>query len=33
MALAERVDAGGWGLAPRFPTLPLMFSLKVTKPA
>jgi len=32
IAFTEPVERGGWGLGPRFPQLPLMFSLKATKP-
>jgi SAM-dependent methyltransferase len=32
IAFAEPVDRGAWGLGPRFPQLPLTFSLKATKP-
>ena len=32
IAFTEPVERGCWGLGPRFPRLPLMFSLKATKP-
>jgi hypothetical protein len=32
IAFTEAVERGCWGLGPRFPRLPLMFSLKATKP-
>jgi SAM-dependent methyltransferase len=32
IAFTEPVEPGCWGLGPRFPRLPLMFSLKATKP-
>jgi SAM-dependent methyltransferase len=32
VAFTEPVGRGGWGLGPRFPRLPLMFSLKATRP-
>jgi len=32
IAFTEPVERGSWGLGPRFPRLPLMFSLKATKP-
>lgn len=32
VAFMERVEDGYWGLPARFPRLPLMFSLKATKP-
>ena len=32
IAFTEPVERGSWGLGPRFPQLPLMFSLKATKP-
>ena len=32
IAFTEPVEPGGWGLGPRFPKLPLMFSLRATKP-
>lgn len=33
IAFTERGEPGCWGLGPGFPRLPLMFSLKATKPA
>jgi len=33
VALVEQVEPGSWGLPTRFPRLPLMFSLRATKPA
>jgi hypothetical protein len=32
VAFMERADEGGWRLGSRFPPLPMMFSLKATKP-
>jgi SAM-dependent methyltransferase len=32
IAFTEPVERGVWGLGPRFPRLPLMFSLRATKP-
>jgi len=32
VAFTEPLERNSWGLGPRFPKLPLMFSLKATRP-